>query len=214
MSLPLRLVAPLIAAALLACTGVYYDTMERFGMEKRDILRDRVEAGRDDQMEAEEQFQTAYERFKEASGYDGGDLEAVYDDLSTQLARSEEKAEAVRDRIDSIEQVAADLFEEWEAEIGQIQSADLRRRSERSLRDTRSRYQQLIAAMRRAESRMEPVLAAFRDQVLFLKHNLNARAISSLQGNVVAIEDDVAKLIAEIQDSIREADRFIGSLED
>lgn len=213
MALLLRGCALLLGTALLGCTGVYYDTMERFGKEKRDILRDRVEAGRDEQKEAEQQFQTAYQRFKEVSGYDGGDLESVYDDLSTELEHSEQKAEAVRDRIDSIEQVAGDLFEEWQAEIGQIQSADLRRRSERSLRETRDRYQQLINAMRGAESKMEPVLTAFRDQVLFLKHNLNARAIRALEGNVVAIEDDVAALIAEIQDSIREADSFIGSLE-
>lgn len=213
MALLLRGCALLLGTGLLGCTGVYYDTMERFGKEKRDILRDRVEAGRDDQKEAEQQFQTAYQRFKEVSGYDGGDLESVYDDLSTELERSEQKAEAVRDRIDSIEQVAGDLFEEWQGEIEQIQSADLRRRSERSLRETRDRYQQLINAMRGAESKMEPVLTAFRDQVLFLKHNLNARAIRALEGNVVAIEDDVAALIAEIQDSIREADSFIGSLE-
>ena len=40
--------------------------------------------------------------------------------------------------------------------------------------------------MRLAESRIEPVLKSFRDQVLFLKHNLNAKAIASLRGGACA----------------------------
>jgi hypothetical protein len=203
-----------IAITAVSCRSVYYDTMERFGVQKRHILRDRVADGQREQREAQEQFQDAYEEFKRATGYDGGDLEGVYQKLSGELERSEDKAEAVRDRITSIEQVASDLFEEWQAEIGQIGSASLRSSSERSLRDTRTRYSALIAAMKRAESRMDPVLSAFRDQVLFLKHNLNARAIASLEGSVSEIEDDVERLIREIDASIQEAESFLAKLED
>lgn len=211
----LRAATAVVLVALCgACSGVYYDAMERVGKHKRHILRDRVEAGREEQQEAQQQFQTAYERFVEATGYDGGDLEALYDRLNREYERSADKAEAVRERIGSIEQVAEDLFEEWQEEIGLIQSADLRRRSERRLRETQSRYADLIAAMRRAESKMEPVLVAYRDQVLFLKHNLNARAIASLGGSVVEIEDDVAALLAEINRSIQESERFIATLDD
>jgi hypothetical protein len=56
------------------------------------------------------------------------------------------------------------------------------------------------------------VLAGFRDQVLFLKHNLNAKAIASLQSNVLAIEDDIAVLIRDMEASIKEADEFIHTL--
>jgi hypothetical protein len=201
------------AIGVSGCRSVYYDAMESVGRHKRDILRDRVEAGREEQAEAQEQFKTTYERFKEASGYSGGELEDVYNRLNADFERSQEKATAVRDRIDSIEQVAADLFDEWKTEIGLIQNPELRRSSDASLRDTRGRYGQLITAMKRAESKMDPVLTAFRDQVLFLKHNLNARAIASLEGTVASIEDDVAELIGEIQLSIEEADRFITTLD-
>ena len=60
---------------------------------------------------------------------------------------------------------------------------------------------------------MDPVLQAFRDQVLFLKHNLNARAIASLESTVGAIEGDVQSLIDELGRSIREADAFLDTLE-
>lgn len=56
------------------------------------------------------------------------------------------------------------------------------------------------------------MLSAFQDQVLFLKHNLNARAIASLKGNLAAIESDIAVLIREMETSIREANRFIDAM--
>jgi hypothetical protein len=48
-----------------------------------------------------------------------------------------------------------------------------------------------------------------RDQVLFLKHNLNAKDIVSLRGELVQVESDTDKLIKELEASIAEADRFI-----
>ena len=93
--------------------------------------------------------------------------------------------------------------------MDQYQTDSLRAASEDQLERTEARYGQLLGAMRNAESRMEPVLAAFSDQVLFLKHNLNARAIASLQENVVDLEQEIGALIAEMNASIDEANAFI-----
>ncbi len=210
-------IAAAFAIPLLITSGcfrsAYYAAMEQIGKPKREILADRVRAGQEDQREAEEQFLTTFELFKQTTGFDGGDLEDTYTKMDRAYQRSEDRAERVRTRIDSIEQVAGDLFEEWEAEISLIESASLRRGSEKRLAETRKRYATLVRAMRRAEERMDPVLRAFRDQVLFLKHNLNAKAIASLQSEVVAIEDDVAALIQEMRASIREAESFLASVE-
>jgi hypothetical protein len=207
----LALPAALLAAV--SCRSVYYGTMEQMGWEKRHILVDRVEEGRESQAEAQEQFQSAYDRFKELTRFDGGDLERVYRKLSDELERSEKKADRVRNKVDAVDRVAGDLFDEWETEINQIANSDLRRKSTDSLRRTRERYRQMIRAMRRAESKMDPVLQAFRDQVLFLKHNLNAEAIASLEGTVTSIETDVEELIHELNNAIREADDFLAAME-
>ena len=212
-SLPVSFLLLMVAASSLGCRTVYYDVLESFGREKRHILASRIEDGRDDQKEAQEEFQDALERFQALTGFDGGDLETQYNRLSTALEGSETKAQAVRDRIDSIETVAGDLFEEWETEISQISRADLRGRSQKRLVDTRSRYGRLIKAMKKAAGRMEPVLVAFRDQVLYLKHNLNASAIASLENDAAQIESDVQRLIAEMNTSIREADAFLESFD-
>ncbi len=104
------------------------------------------------------------------------------------------------------------MFSEWESELEEIQNPDLRQKSHSLLGETRTKYGNLLTAMRSAESKMKPVLGAFKDQVLFLKHNLNAQAIASLKTQVLGIEGDVDALIANMQKSIDEADAFIESM--
>ena len=67
--------------------------------------------------------------------------------------------------------------------------------------------------MKQASGKMDPVLSAFHDQVLFLKHNLNAQAIASLQTTAAGIEQDVAALIKDMENSIKEADAFINQMD-
>jgi len=198
-----------IVFLFVGCRSTYYATMEKFGKHKRDLLVDRVEAGREDQEEAKQQFRTALERFSEVVKVEPTDLKRKYDTLNAELSRSEAKANDVTERIAAIEQVADDLFEEWRAELNQYSSYDLRRASEQQLDETRQRYQTLITAMKRAEQKMQPVLSALRDHVLFLKHNLNAQAVASLRGELAVLETDTAALVQDMEAAIAEADTFI-----
>ena len=68
--------------------------------------------------------------------------------------------------------------------------------------------------MKDAAAKMDPVLAAFKDQTLFLKHNLNARAIASLETDLAKVKTEVAELIQEMEASIAEANAFIDSLQE
>jgi hypothetical protein len=206
----------LFAAALLltaGCRSTYYKTMETFGVHKRDILKDNVEEARDEQEKAAEQFKDALARLRELYGSPGGDLEKVYDKLQADFDKSASRAAAVKSRIAKVETVASDLFAEWEQEITTIQSPQLAADSRAKLRATREKYASLHSAMKRAEASMDPVLAQFRDQVLYLKHNLNAQAIGALRGETMDIEKEIHRLITDMNSSIQEADRFIQGLE-
>lgn len=208
-----RLTAGFALAWLIGgCSSVYYNTLEKFGYEKRDILAERVAEAQSSQTEAKQQFESALEQFQAVTGYQGGELESQYRSLKQAFEDSEDKAREVRERIDRVEQVGDDLFAEWERELEQYQDPQLRRASARQLRETRERYARLLDLMQRAEQRMDPVLAAFRDRVLFLKHNLNARAIASLRDQRAQVEDEIAVLIRDMNRSIAEADRFLQTL--
>lgn len=202
-----------VIGLMFGCESTYYKTMESMGYHKRDIMVDRVQDARDAQEEAKEQFESALEKFSSVLGFQGGNLEEKYDQLKNEYDESAIKADSVRSRIAAVENVAEDLFTEWQEELNQYTSNSLKRSSARKLRETKKKYAQLIGAMKRAERKIDPVLSAFQDQVLYLKHNLNAQAIASLQSELASIETDVARLIKEMEASIKEADSFISTME-
>ena len=212
MKIPLLILAAGILG-LSGCSTMYYGTMEKLGVHKRDIMVDRVKAARDTQNEAKQQFLTAMEQFKSVVNFHGGDLEQEYNKLNATLQKSESEAAAVRSRISAVEDVSTALFSEWHSEIKQYSSDTLRKASQRKYDLTRAKYEELIAAMKKAESKLEPALAPLRDQVLFMKHNLNARAIAGLSGELINVQTNVDRLVSEMEVAIAQADTFIASLQ-
>ena len=201
-----------LALSFTGCSGVYYGAMEKIGVHKRDILADRVVEARDSQQATKEQFASALDHFSSVINFQGGALEDKYHELKKELDKSEDQADEVRNRVDAVEDVAEALFDEWEGELDQYSSASLRKSSEKQLKQTRTHYYKLIGAMKKAESKIDPVLNPLRDQVLFLKHNLNARAVASLQTELTRIETDVSRLIRDMEIAMNEADSFIQTL--
>lgn len=197
---------------LVGCSSAYYGAMEKFGVYKRDILVSRVEAARNSQEAAKKQFNSALEQFASVVSYNGGDLEAQYKKLDAEYKDSKAAADEIHERIQSIEKVSKDLFKEWEKELDEYSNSSLRSESAAQLRTTKREYRTLIAAMKKAESKIPPVLSVFRDQVLYLKHNLNARAISALKSEYGTIKTDVARLVREMEASINEANQFIAKM--
>jgi hypothetical protein len=194
------------------CSSTGIAIRESLGTPKREQLVDRVDETREAQVSAKEQFASTLDELKSLSGYDGGELEQAYKRLSSQLGRAEDRAERVSDKIRSVDRVASALFNEWEDELDEYATESLRNASARQLDDTRQRFGDVLYSMRKAESKMGPVLAAFSDQVLFLKHNLNARAIASLDSTLGELEGEIASLIADMEASIDEANAFIDEM--
>jgi hypothetical protein len=194
------------------CQSTYYKAWEKLGWAKRDILVDRVKDAREDEEAAKKQFQSALEQFQSVTQIVGGDLEAKYKKINKEYEASENRASDVRKRVKAVDDVAQALFQEWTKELGEYSDAALKRSSEQKLRETQDRYRQMYAAMKSAEDKMDPVLKTFKTEVLYLKHNLNAAAISSLQTQVGGIQGDVEKLIRDMDASIKEADSFISQM--
>ena len=199
----------LVLLGLAGCSSMEYAVKEKFGIHKRDILVARVGDAREAQGEARQQFMSALDQFIALTGTGGGPLQEKYDKLSSAYERSATRAQNVRTRIGEVENVASALFAEWRGELKQYADPGLRSLSEQQLADTERRYQMLIGVMKRAAERMDPVLAKFKDQVLFLKHNLNAQVVARLGSTNALLQNDISQLIAEMERSIQEADAFI-----
>ena len=214
---PRRAVVLILVAAVaslgLGCDAIYYRAMKKIGKEKRDILVSRVKAARASQVDGQEEFKSALERFQSIVQVEGSSLEDKYKKLNAELERIEDRARAVKDRIDAVRDVSKDLFKEWNDELGKYADRQLRQESERELRETRRRTEALIASMAKAQARIEPILRPLRDRVLFLKHNLNARALGSLTKELATVRTGVDELVADMQRSIADADAFIAAME-
>ena len=208
-----QLFMPLMAIVLVGCQSAYYSAAEQMGYHKRDILVDRVEDSRDAQQDAQEQFESALAQLAELVNFDGGDLQEMYEALEGEYEESAEAAAEVSERIDAVDDVANALFEEWQEEITLYSNARLKSDSQAKLRQTRQRYDQMIAAMRASEARMDPVLDAMRDNVMYLKHNLNAKAVASVKVEFGSIENDIEALIAQMRKAIASSDEFIDSMQ-
>lgn len=201
------------AILLTSCSNAYYAAYEKFGVYKRDILKKRVVAARDEQKQASVEFTNALTRLKAITKFDGGELEAQYKRLQADFNNCSARADMVHTRIADVESVAGDLFAEWEKENKEITTESLRATSRKQLEDTKARYKEMITALKKAEETMQPVLTKFHDYVLALKHTLNAQAVASLKGESASIQLEISKLITDMNTSITRADEFLKNLD-
>lgn len=204
--------AAAIVLLLSACQSAYYSAMEKVGIPKREILVDRIESVKEAQEDGKEQFASALERFRSVVQFDGGELEDQYDALLDEYEDSKDAADMISERIEKVESVAQALFEEWQEELDQYTNERFKRDSAAKLKATQRQYNSLLKAMKSAEKSIQPVLSALNDNVLYLKHNLNARAVASLKGELASIDRDVSSLIKNMQAAIDQSNQFIDTL--
>ncbi len=202
-----------VLVLLTGCSNPYYSAMETVGVHKRDIMVDRVENARDAQQDAQEQFKSALEQFDSVVSLEETDLKKAYEQLNDEYEECVAIADKVSDRIDKVEAVSEALFDEWADEIKLYDNKELARASKEQLNNTRARYEEMLSHMQEAEKSMEPVLRIFRDNVLFLKHNLNAQAIGSLQDEFAGLELEIDKLIGRMNEAIESSNAFIADMQ-
>jgi len=201
--------AAALCLGLSACQTVYYSAMEKVGVHKREILVDRVEATKESQQNSQQEFQSALERLTTLVNFDGGELQTAYEQLNDDYESSLSAASDVSNNIDKVEDVAEALFDEWQDELGQYSNANLKRESEKKLKQTQRQFSKLLKSMRRSEAKMQPVLDSLKDNVLYLKHNLNAQAVAAIRGEFDSLKVDIQNLINDMNRSIADSNAFI-----
>ncbi len=203
----------LIMLALSAgCSSVQYSAREKVGIHKRDLLVSNVEDARDSQAETREQLVTAYEELTALIGFDGGELEARYKRLSKEVTRSQDEIDELDGHLEDIDRVSRDLFKEWESELDLYNNASLRADQAKKLKLSRKQFATMRDRMQQARDRVDPVMAVLNDNVLYLKHSLNAQALDALRGQATLLEGQVDALIRDMQAAIDEADAFIANM--
>ena len=104
------------------------------------------------------------------------------------------------------------MFRDWEKELNAYTNQDLRQSSEDQMNQTHIQCLKLVGTKETAAEKMNPVLDVFRDQTLYLKHNLNAQAIAALNQILMRLCDDIDLLIQQMSVSIDEVSTFIAKM--
>lgn len=211
----MKRILPLIAslfmmAFLTGCANnMYYAGMEKAGFHKRDIMIDRVEGVQDSQKEAQEEFKSALEHFGSLVTIKDSNLKSAYEKFNDEYENAKDAAEDLSNRIDKLEDVSLALFEEWTEELNLYKNEKLKTQSKKQLKSTQSKYKNMMKVMRSSEKSMEPILESFQDNVLILKHSLNAQAIGALQGELGNLKKEISGLISQMNQSIKTSNAFI-----
>lgn len=208
----LGLVFYLLVSPMMGCSYLYYNFWETLGVEKRELLKRDISQAQKAQKDSQDAFVSTLDKIQQLYGLEGGKLESAYRGLSKDYEAADSAAKTLRNRTASIESIAQDLFAEWRAEAESMHHSQMRRQSIARLQETEKRFKEMLVAMQSAETSMEPVLMTMRDHVLYLKHNLNAMALSSFKQEFASIQTDIHQLIQNMNRSIQQSDRFLQTL--
>ncbi len=195
-----------------SCSTVYYNFWEFLGQEKRELLQSEMEAITSNQTDTKEDFKDTLSKIRSEYSYKEGSLESTYDDLSDDYNDLHSNAEDLSKSIDKAKNIAEDLFDEWEDEASKITNSKFRAESLRKRVITMTKFKVALKSVRKVESKMTKVLVKLNDRVLYLKHNLNAKAIGKIKIELKNIEQDIVSLIGQIDESNQQANSFINDI--
>jgi sugar-specific transcriptional regulator TrmB len=214
LALPIMLIsaASVFLAGCQTVQNAYDSTREMLGIQKRDMMISEVKDARHALEEVKFQFQSAMDIFKTVLNSKEGKLEEKYRTLKSENEKTEKKAGDIQKSIDSVTRVAESMFAEWEAELDQYHSENLRSGSELRMQEAKVQNNTFINSIALANMNAAPVLATFSDLVLFSRHNLNSETAEALTVELDAAAEKVSSLSQEIDAAIDEADALVNLL--
>ena len=148
--------------------------------------------------EARTDFAAAFLLYQRLTAPQAVELERLSDEFEDSVETCEDRARDLSERMDSIRAETQDLVKSWNEELARFSSEAVRKKSEAQMRDTEERAQRLLAALERLQGRMKPVLMKLQDYALFFDHNLNPRAIATLQDTYKDFDKEFKSLESEL----------------
>jgi len=144
----------------------------------------------------------------------GGDADTrkLYKDLTKAIEDSGKRAANVSKRVEEMEAEAHLFFGEWTQSLQEITSADLKKRSQDRLNQTRVHFGEILSAGRRAGAVFGPFIGSLKDQVVYLGYDLNASAVASLSEDAKKLNAQADELFANIKDVQRVTGEYVLSL--
>lgn len=201
-----------IAAPLVAADLGQMVSGEPPGVHQTEKLAKKAEAMIEEVEKAQQQVRQTLTSYDALLFGNATDLRKPYRALDSEIERCDKRREAVRRRADAARAESTDYFRAWAGSLPLIESADLRARSEVRLRDSKARFDGIIAAGTNAAAAYQPFIGRLRDQWNYLGHDLNPSGLESLRPDARKLADEGQTLLAQIDESLRQAREYVASI--
>lgn len=143
---------------------------------------------------------------------DTKDRRDAYNKLQKEMTNTEKKRAQIAERAKEMNTQADTVFKDWEGSTAGIQNADLRKRSEDRLAQTKERFSQIRTTGQQASELYGPFMKSLQDQVTFLGNDLNASAVASLAPDAAKLKAQADELYAAIDRTTAAANANIAAL--
>jgi len=161
-------------------------------------LVSKARAAERESVETREDFAAAFLSYQRLTAPQALELEKLCDEFEDAVDACENRSEDLDDRIETIRREKEELVKDWTEELEHFTSDAVRKKSAVQMQETDARAQRLLDALEKLQGRMKPVLLKLQDYRLFFDHNLNARAIATLQDTYKEFDAECKALESEI----------------
>jgi DNA repair exonuclease SbcCD ATPase subunit len=163
-------------------------------------------------VETKNQLQKTLDAYDAVLAENVKDRRSAYKDLQKEMDNTEKKREQIKLRTGDMDNDASTLFQSWADSAKAMDNADLRKRTEDRLAETKSSYAEIHAAGAKAVAVYDPFMKSLKDQVEYLGHDLNASAVASLKPDAAKLHQQAKELFDAIDETVATANTNIGAL--
>ncbi len=181
-------------------------------LKRTDKLIERAEGTVKQAVSAREEIQKTLDSYNAVFKSDVKDVRDAYKSVEKGIERTEKQREAVKLAMDEMKTEADAYFASWTESLQQIESPDLRKRSEDRMAETRGHFNGVLGAVADARGQYEPFLKNLKDQWTYLGHDLNAEGIKSLKPDADKLNTQAGELFKKIDAGMKKAKDYIASL--
>lgn len=181
-------------------------------LKRTDKLIEKAETTVKSAMSTREEIQKTLASYNAMFKSADTEVRDAYKDVEKGIERTEKKREEVKKHIDEMKVESDAYFASWKQSLQQIQSPDLRKKSEERMAETHKHFDGVLASVEDGRGAYEPFLKSLKDQWTYLGHDLNAKGLESLKPDAEKLNSQSADLFKKIDSAMKKANEYIASL--
>jgi chromosome segregation ATPase len=181
-------------------------------LKRTDKLIEKAERTVKEAVSARDEIQKTLNAYNAVFKSEDKKVRDAYKAVEKGMERTEKQRETAKLAMDEMKTEADAYFTSWNESLQQIESPDLRKRSETRMAETRGHFDGVFSAVADARAQYEPFLKNLKDQWTYLGHDLNAEGIKSLKPDADKLNAQAVDLFKKIDVGLRKANDYIASL--